>query len=177
MYQDRIKKILIFNSLFSTGFQLLFISLSSLESIQGLFFHIFFYSVTLITFFFLKLSLFEYNTIQVSFNFNILNKMYYSNFFLSILILLLLFNSLGIPPSANFFCALFIFYSCFITKDYTDFIFLLFFSMISSFYHLRFLKSIFFGLCLGKIFFISPMSYFLLFIFIPLPFFLLYFLI
>jgi NADH-quinone oxidoreductase subunit N len=156
IYQDKIKKILIFNSLFSTGFQLLFISLSILESIQGFFFYLFFYLITLFTFFLLKISLFEYNISQVSFNFNILNKLYYSNFFLSFLLIILIFNSLGIPPFANFFCKIFIFYSCIITKDYTDFLFLLFFSMISSFYHLRFLKSIFFDLCLGKIFFISP---------------------
>jgi NADH-quinone oxidoreductase subunit N len=159
IYQDKIKKILIFNSLFSTGFQLLFISLSILESIQGFFFYIFFYLLTLITFFFLKLSLFEFNTVQVSFNFNILNKLYYSNFFLAALIVILIFNSLGIPPFANFFCKIFIFYSCIITNDYTDFLFLLFFSMISSFYHLRFLKSLFFDLCLGKIFFISHLPW------------------
>lgn len=161
IYQDKIKKIFILNSVFSTGFQLLFISLSLLESIQGFFLYILFYFITLFSFFFFKVATFEFNSIQITFNFNILNKLYYSNYFFSIIIIILTFSSLGIPPFANFFCKIFIFYSCILTKDYTDFLFLLLFSMISAFYHLRFLKSLFFDLCLGKIFFLSYLPWFL----------------
>lgn len=163
IFQDKIKKIFILNSIFSTGFQLFFISLSLLETLQGFFLYVFFYFINLFSFFFLKISVFEFNCFQIKFNFNLLNKLYYSNFFLSIIVLILTFSSLGIPPFSNFFCKIFIFYTSILCKDYSDFLFLFFFSMISAFYHLRFVKSLFFDLCLGRIFFISYPSYILSF--------------
>jgi NADH:ubiquinone oxidoreductase subunit 2 (subunit N) len=177
IFQDKLKKIFILNSIYGTGLHLFFICINNIEIIQGFLFYFFFYFIILLIFFFIKISLLEINSSQLILNSFILNKLYYSNFFLSLILLILIFSSLGIPPFASFFCKLFIFYSSFIAFDYLDFIFIILCTLTSCVYHLRFIKNLFFDLYFGKIFFLSPIlwpfSYVIcLFTFILLFFFL-----
>ncbi len=142
--QNRIKRLMAYSSINHVSFLLLGIGCGSLTGLVSNLIYLAVYSLTLLLFFSFILNIKCFITgrslIYLS---DFSNLMHFSRFS-SLSLLIILFSMGGIPPLAGFFIKLYIYLEAICCNFYTFILFSLIITILSTFYYLFFLRTIFF---------------------------------
>ena len=142
--QKKIKRFLAYSSIVHMGYLLLGISFGTLEGVQASLLYLIIYMINTINIWTLVISLERVQKTNKIIYLSDLNYIYKTNPLLAFIFAISLFSMAGIPPLAGFFSKFYIFLAALENGSY----FLLFTgiltSVISAFYYIRIIKSIFF---------------------------------
>ena len=146
--QKRIKRIVIFSSIAQIGFLLLGLSTNTMEGFASVYFFLTIYLITSILIWSFIALFYSFQKKANKYNSEILNPMYLSNlsnFFennklWAILLTFIFYSLAGIPPFIGFLSKLFILYGLIQVKFFFSVVVLIFISIVSIFYYVRFIK-------------------------------------
>ena len=172
--QNNIKRLMAYSSITHAGYMLIGLSSANIFGIKSVIFYIFSYiPITLGVF--ICILLIQKNTNII--NINNLSGLSKNNLLLSISLSIFLWSLAGIPPFIGFFSKLFVFASAINNKMYYLVIIAIIVSVISAFYYLKIIKTIFFSKNLNNYIIYIPIElkfiliifniYTLTFLFIP----------
>lgn len=143
LYEDKIKKFMVFASINQTGFILLGLGSSSIYGLSAALMHLFFY-------FFSAAGLFLFFVIIRSYNTNLklsyIHQLQYLHIpkIYSIGLIPLIFSMMGFPPFMGFFTKYFLLVETLQAPGLVFMGVVLFLNIVSSFYYFRLLKNLFF---------------------------------
>lgn len=148
LYQRKIKRLLSYSTISHTGFLLLAIYCSSVDSVKSLLFYLFFYVLTnLIVFGSLFLSTFHNKQKKYLINWT---SFLHRNLFVGILLALSFFSLAGIPPLAGFYSKLTVIF-CLLSQNMVLIaVLIVIFSSIACFYYIKLLKIMSFTLVFDR---------------------------
>lgn len=150
LYQKKIKRLLAYSSITYTGYFLLNISLaiSDITTIFNFILFYLYYIVMLITFFSIYTIIQDrsnyYNYINID-QIKNLNGTFKTNSLLYAIFTLVLFSLAGIPPFLSFFGKLYLLHNLAIKSNIIIIILIILITVISTFYYLRVVKSIYYN--------------------------------
>jgi len=142
--QKRLKRLLAYSSIGHVGYLLLAFSSNSLEGTQSLFFYLIIYMLTGLCIWSVVLSLNTKTNTEKSKTLLDLGSVSHSNVLLGFTALLALFSLAGVPPLAGFFAKLEIFVSALGSSLYFASFIAILSSVVSSFYYIRLVKTMYF---------------------------------
>jgi NADH-quinone oxidoreductase subunit N len=141
--KNKLKSSIIYISLLSSGFLYLDLVTLSIESILSVYFYLIIYCIHILLFFFIKQNIAILNKKEHTFNIYLLNRLYTTQPFIAISLLIIFFSLLGIPPFIGFFSKLYLLYGIFIQNNYYILFLILVSSFISAFFYLYIIKNIY----------------------------------
>ena len=151
--QINIKRLLAYSTISHIGFILLALAINTQQSIDSFLFYIIQYSITNLNIFLiiLALSYINYNSVIINNQLHIkdiryidqLESQFYFNPLIALCFSICLFSMAGIPPLIGFFSKQFILYSAVQSGYYFLAFVAIFVSVISAFYYLKIVKSLF----------------------------------
>lgn len=144
VYQNNIKRFLAYSSISHVGFIFLGVSTCLYESFISSVFYFFIYCLTLINLFSVVFSLRRCTNNLKFKNFDDLLLIYKSNTALAFSLSISLFSLAGIPPLSGFFAKLSILNVLVDSLNFNFIIFFILFSVLSAFYYLKIIKTIYF---------------------------------
>jgi len=139
--QRKIKRLLAYSAISHVGYLLLVFSVASLEGNQALFFYLFVYMITGIGIWGIVLSLEVQNNYK---NLSSLSFLVKANPILAITFTLLLFSLAGVPPLVGFYAKMQVFLISIESSMYFLTTLAILTSVISTFYYIRIIKTIYF---------------------------------
>jgi len=142
--QKRLKRLLAYSSIGHVGYLLLAFSSNSLEGIQSLFFYLIIYMLTGICIWSVVLSLNTKINSERSKTLLDLGSVSHSNTLLGFTAFIAFFSLAGVPPLAGFFAKLEIFVSALGSSLYFASFIAILSSVVSSFYYIRLVKTMYF---------------------------------
>jgi NADH-quinone oxidoreductase subunit N len=141
--KNKLKSSIIYISLLSSGFLYLDLITLSTEGILSVYFYLIIYCIHIFLFFFIKQSIILTNKKEHTFNIYILNRLYTTQPYITISLLVMLFSLLGIPPFIGFFSKLYLLYGLFIQNNYYILYLVLVSSLLSAFFYLYLIKNMY----------------------------------
>jgi len=142
--QKKLKRLLAYSSISHVGYLLLAFSCNSLEGTQSLFFYLIIYMLTSFTIWSVILSLNTSTNLDKSKTLIDLSSLSTVNPLLAFTALVAFFSLAGVPPLAGFFAKLEIFVNCLGSSLFFAGFVAILSSVISSFYYIRLIKTIYF---------------------------------
>lgn len=145
LFQTKIKRLFAYSAISHAGFLLLSISINTLSGVFSFFLYLIIYILLSLSFFLIYLNL---RTFEFKFKIKKLSDL--SNIAelnptLSFCLLLVIFSIAGVPPLAGFFSKFFIFSALIEKSFYLISIIVILISVLSSFYYIRLIKTIYFS--------------------------------
>ena len=151
--QKRFKRFIIYSSISQMGFVITLLSVYSINSYTSIYFYLFVYLISILVLWSCLSIIYNFNFIKNKFFTSFLDRpvfltdlncLFRSNYFWSILILIVFFSFSGIPPFSGFLAKIFIILSLIDEKIYFVSFLLVLLSILSGFYYMRIIKIIFF---------------------------------
>ena len=142
--QKKLKRLLAYSSISHVGYLLLAFSCNSLEGSQSLFFYLIIYMLTSFAIWSVVLSLNTSTNLEKSKTLIDLASLSTVNPLLAFTALIAFFSLAGVPPLAGFFAKLEIFVNCLGSSLFFASLIAILSSVISSFYYIRLVKTIYF---------------------------------
>jgi len=142
--QKKLKRLLAYSSISHVGYLLLAFSSNSLEGTQSLFFYLIIYMLTSFAIWSIVLSVNTSKNLDKSKTLSDLASLSTINPLLGFTALLAFFSLAGVPPLAGFFAKLEIFVNCLGSSLFFASLIAILSSVISSFYYIRLIKTIYF---------------------------------
>lgn len=144
LYQKRIKRLFAYSTITHTGFILLAILATSIESVKAIVFYIIIYSLLTVLLF----STLIYSVVTTN-NYPkyLINwtSLCLKNYIYAITFTFILFSIAGVPPLAGFFSKFFVLFSVIAQEYYLIGVFVIVLSSIACFYYIRLIKIFFFS--------------------------------
>lgn len=144
LYQTKLKKIIAYSTINNSGFLFLGLSLHHLFITNHVTFFLISYFCLMINWFLLILGIWNYHTNKILNKINTLTNLISNNKILAIYFGIILISLSGLPPLFGFYIKFFILQHFFIIKYKIIGLFVVIFSLISSIYYLRIIKTLFF---------------------------------
>jgi NADH-quinone oxidoreductase subunit N len=142
--QKKIKRLFAYSSIANVGFLLIGPSTVSLDGLNAALIYLIFYSLILVSLFYLFISVkYTHNKLKMK-NINELFGFLTNNSLICMFLLLNLFSLIGIPPLAGFFGKFYLFIVSFVSSLEILFVASLYASIISAVVYLRLIRIIFF---------------------------------
>ena len=140
LYQKRLKRLLAYSSINNVGYALAGLVVANAGGLQAALVYLFFYNMALLLFFSFLLGAFGSRRLTYVSDIRFLRKSSYC----SIVVALCLFSMAGIPPLSGFFIKFFVLSELVYSKYYLLAAIGTFSSIISSFYYIALIKTLFF---------------------------------
>ena len=151
--QKRFKRFIIYSSVSQIGFVITILSVYSLNSYISVYFYLFVYLISILVLWSCLTTIYNFSFIKNKFFKSLLDRplfltdlscLFRSNYFWSIIILIVFFSFSGIPPFSGFLAKIFIILSLIDEQLYFVSFLLIILSILSSFYYMRIIKILFF---------------------------------
>jgi NADH-quinone oxidoreductase subunit N len=142
--QKKIKRLLAYSSISHVGYMLLAFSANSIEGTQALFFYLIIYMITSLILWSLLLSINTSKNIERSKTLVDLSFLATTNPLLAMTGLIAFFSLAGVPPLAGFYAKMSIFLATIGSSLIFASVFAILTSVISSYYYIRIIKSLYF---------------------------------
>jgi NADH-quinone oxidoreductase subunit N len=142
--QKKIKRLLAYSSISHVGYMLLAFSANSIEGTQALFFYLIIYMITSLVLWSILLSVNTLDNAERSKTLVDLSFLSATNPLLALTGLLAFFSLAGVPPLAGFYAKMSIFLATISSSLIFASIFAILTSVISSYYYIRIIKSLYF---------------------------------
>lgn len=151
--QKRFKRFIIYSSISQMGFIVTVLSVYTLNAYISVYFYLFIYLISILVLWSCLTTIYNFNFIKNKFFKSFLNRpifltdlncLFRSNYFWSIIILIIFFSFSGIPPFSGFLAKIFIILSLIDEQFYFVSFSIVLLSILSSFYYMRIIKIIFF---------------------------------
>jgi NADH-quinone oxidoreductase subunit N len=142
--QKRIKRLMAYSGIVNVGYMLVAIASGTITSIVGLLVYLVIYVIMTIGFFSFILGMQKYKTKSLNVYLTDLTNIGKTNTAVAMVVSLILFSMIGLPPLAGFFGKMYLFLAVMNSELYTAAILGVLSSVVAAFYYIRIIKLMYF---------------------------------